>query len=348
MRILVVGLGSMGRRRLRCLTHIGGHDLAGLEPSAERAAAVGEEFSMPTFPSFEEALKWEPEALVISTPPDLHLPFALQAARHGLHFFTEASVVPEDTTELEALADQQGIVAAPSCTMRFHPAVGVLRRRIEEGAVGRVLAVTHHVGQYLPDWHPWEDYRNYYVSKRETGAAREIVPFELNWMAHLFGPVTAIAGFQGKLSSLEVDIDDLYSQLVAFGSGVQGTLVVEVVSRPAIRQARIVGEDGTLIWDWNDRCVREWTAASGEWITHEDPAPIAGPGGDWVSENMYIAEMEGYLAAIGGDRAAYPFSLAEDRHLLGALAAAERSWAERSWVDVDGAGADQASRSTAL
>jgi predicted dehydrogenase len=346
MRILVVGLGSMGRRRLRCLTHIGGHELAGMEPSAERAAAVGEEFGIPTFGTLDEArTEFGPDATVISTPPDLHLPIALEAARHGVHFFTEASVVPENTRELQAVAEQNGIVAAPSCTMRFHPAVGTLRRRIEEGAVGRVLGVTHHVGQYLPDWHPWEDYRTYYVSKRETGAAREIVPFELNWMTHLFGPVTQIAGYQGKLSSLEVDIDDIYSQLVGFGSGVQGTLVVEVISRPAIRQARIIGEEGTLIWDWNERCVREWSAQNGEWVVHEDPAPIAGPGGDWVSENMYIAEMEGYLAAIGGDRDAYPFSLEEDRHLLDALAAAERSWRDRAWTELDAA---QASRSTAL
>lgn len=342
MRILVVGLGSMGRRRLRCLTHIGGHDLAGLEPGAERAAAVGEEFGIPVFPGLDEATGWGPKALVVSTPPDLHLPYALEAARRGIHFFTEASVVPEDTGELERLVAEQGIVAAPSCTMRFHPAVGVLRRRIAEGAVGKVVAFTHHVGQYLPDWHPWEDYRTYYVARRETGAAREIVPFELNWLTHLFGPVTAIAGFQGKLSSLEVDIDDLYSQLVAFEDGTQGTLVVEVISRPAIRLARLIGEEGTLVWDWNERCVREWSAATGEWTVHEDPAPIAGPGGDWVSENMYIAEMEGYLAAIGGDRAAYPFSLAEDRELLAVLADAERSWAERRWADA------QASRSTAL
>ena len=343
MRILVVGLGSMGRRRLRCLTHIGGHDLAGLEPSAARAEEVGAVFSIPTFGTIEQAAEWRPDALVISTPPDLHLPIALQAAQRGWHFFTEASVVPENTRELQALAEQRGVVAAPSCTMRFHPAVRTLRRRIDAGAIGRVLAITHHVGQYLPDWHPWEDYRDYYVSRRETGAAREIVPFELNWMTHLFGPVTAIAGNQSKLSSLEVDIDDLYSQLVQFESGVQGTLVVEVISRPAIRMARLVGEEGTLAWDWSARCVREWSAVAGEWKTHDDPAPIEGPGGDWVSENMYIAEMEGYLAAIAGDRAAYPFSLEEDRHLLEALAAAERSWMERSWESLP-----QASRSTAL
>jgi predicted dehydrogenase len=200
-----------------------------------------------------------------------------------------------------------------------------MRALIGEGAIGKPLFVTHHVGQYLPDWHPWEDYRTYYVANRETGAAREIVPFELNWMAHLFGPVANVAGMRAKLSSLEVDIDDFYSALVGFESGTQSTLVIEVVSRPAIRRARVVGESGTLIWDWNERRVEEWSAGAGEWVMHDDPPPVEGPGGSWVAENMYIEEMRGYLGAIGGDASAYPFSLEEDKALLDALAEIERS-----------------------
>jgi predicted dehydrogenase len=144
-------------------------------------------------------------------------------------------------------------------------------------------------------------------------------------MAHLFGPVASVAGMRAKLSSLEVDIDDVYSALVGFGSGTQATLVIEVVSRPAIRRARIVGEEGTLIWDWTERRVEEWSAATGEWVIHDDPPPVEGPGGSWFAENMYIEEMRGYLAAIAGDPAAYPFSLEEDKALLDALAEIERS-----------------------
>jgi len=234
-------------------------------------------------------------------------------------------VVPGDTDELIAVARDAGVVGAPSCTMRFHPAVQKMRERIEAGAIGKPLFLTHHVGQYLPDWHPWEDYRTFYVAKRETGAAREIVPFELNWMAYLFGPVTSVAGERSKLSSLEVDIEDIYSTLTSFESGVRCNLVIEVISRPAIRRARIVGEEGTLIWDWTARRVEEWSASVGDWVIHDDPPPVEGPGGAWVAENMYIEEMRGYLRAIREGEQAYPFSLEEDAALLRALGEVERS-----------------------
>ena len=305
----------MGRRRVRNLRRLGDVEVAAFEPSKERRRQAAEEGSIATFATFEEGLAWEPRALVISTPPNLHAEYALAAARRGLHFFTEASVVTEGMDAVIEAVRGADVVAAPSCTMRFHPAVGVLRRRIDEGALGRPLALTHHVGQYLPDWHPWEDYRTFYVAKRETGAAREIVPFELNWLTYLFGPVTHGNCLKAKLSALEVDIDDIYSTLLRFASGLHGSMVIEVISRPAIRQARIVGEEGTLVWDWTAACVREYRAATGEWQEHPDPPPVRGPGGDWVAENMYIAEMEGFLGAIRG-AAPWPLSLQEDHALL--------------------------------
>ena len=315
MRILVVGQGSMGRRRVRNLQHIGDVEVAAFEPSDERRKQAAEESGIETFESFEGGLAWNPEALVISTPPNRHAEYALAAAQRGLHFFTEASVVTEGMEAVIEAVRGTDVVAAPSCTMRFHPAVGVLRRRIAEGAIGRPVALTHHVGQYLPDWHPWEDYRTYYVAKRETGAAREIVPFELNWLTYLFGPVTHGNCLKAKVSSLEVDIDDIYSTLLRFESGLQGSMVIEVISRPAIRQARIIGEEGTLVWDWPQAVVREYRAATGEWEEFPDPPPVRGPGGDWVAENMYIAEMQGFLDAIR-DVAPWPLSLEQDHALL--------------------------------
>jgi predicted dehydrogenase len=316
MRFLVVGLGSMGRRRLRNLTHLGGHELAGLELIDARREEVGRDAGIPVFKSLDEALAWGPEALVISTPPDQHAQYALAAAQRGLHFFTEASVVTTGMEDVIAAVQGQGIVAAPSSTMRFHPACMKLRELIDAGAIGKPLALTHHVGQHLADWHPYEDYRTFYVAKRETGAAREIVPFELNWLTQLFGPVTQLNAFVSKLSSLDADIDDIYSMLLGFESGVQGTMVIEVISRPAIRLARILGEEGTLQWDWNGRRVLQHsTGQSEEWIEHPDPPPVQGPGGEWVAENMYINEMAGFVAAIEG-REPWPLSLEDDHRLL--------------------------------
>ena len=318
MKVLIVGLGSMGRRRLRNLTHLGGCSIAAHEPVATRREQAATEYGIETFAQFDDAMAWHPDALVISTPPDLHRRYALAAARAGLHFFTEASVVPGETPDLIEAVGDQPIVAAPSCTLRFNPGVQTMRRLLADGAIGPPLAVTHHVGQHLADWHPWEDYRGFYVARRETGAAREIVPFELNWMSYLFGAVTHVTGVRTKLSSLDADIDDLYAALPRFASGVEGSLVVEVISRPAIRRARVIAENGTLEWDFGARCVREYTG-EGQWREHPDPEPMRGPGGDWVAENMYIEEMAAFLRAIRDGPEHFPFSLAEDHHLLRTL-----------------------------
>lgn len=331
MKVLIVGLGSMGRRRVRNLTHLGGCEIAAFEPVQERREQVAQEHEIATFAAFEDGLGWGPDALIISTPPDHHHPYAMAAAKAGLHFFTEASVIPGETPELIEAVASQPIVAAPSCTLRFHPGVQTMRRLLEAGAIGRPLAVTHHVGQHLADWHPWEDYRGFYVARRETGAAREIVPFELNWMTYLFGPVQRIIGYRTKLSELDADIDDLYAAMPRFASGVEGSLVVEVISRPAIRFARVIAEQGTLEWDFGARCVRSWSGQDG-WREHPDPPPVQGPGGEWVAENMYIAEMAAFLRAIREGPEAYPFTLAEDHEILQALEAIERSSADRSAV----------------
>ena len=324
MRILIVGLGSMGRRRLRNLELLGGHELAGVELQAERASAVAAEHGIPIYGSFEEGLAWGPEAVVISTPPDRHTELALEAARHGLPFFTEASVVSTGMDELIETVQSAGVVAAPSCTMRFHPAVQTLRRLLYEHAVGRPLAVIHHVGQYLPDWHPWEDYRTFYVARRETGAAREIVPFELSWLTYLFGMPEALTGMRGRIGNLDADIDDVYSAILAFPGPLRCSLIVEVLSRPAVRLARIVTERGTLVWDWEARLVRCYRAEEDKWVDYPDPPPVPGPGGKWVAENMYIEEMRAFVAAVEG-RADFPLTLSEDRALLGLLERIEES-----------------------
>jgi predicted dehydrogenase len=153
-------------------------------------------------------------------------------------------------------------------------------------------------------------------------------------MTYLFGRVGQIQGTRTKVSALEADIDDLYAAVVRFESGVQGSLVVEVISRPGIRRARIVGEEGTLIWDFGERRVLEWSRGRGEWVEHPDPPPVQGPGGAWVAENMYIEEMRGFLRGISEGREHYPFSLEEDQQLLGSLAALERASDDGHRVDL--------------
>lgn len=325
MRFLVVGLGSMGKRRIRNLKHLGCTQLAGFDPREDRRAEAAEKYAVPTFAEFARALEeFRPDALIISTPPDLHAGYAMKALEAGLHYFCEASVVSDQLDALEALARARPAqVAAPSATFKFHPSIQQLKGLVDAGAVGKPLLYTYHSGQWLPDWHPWEDYRTFYVSRRETGACREIVPFELIWLTWTLGPIASVVANRDKVSNLDADIDDVYQVLIRHETGVQGHMLVDVVARAPVRLFRLCGQEGTLEWDGVARTLRVYAAASGEWTPYPEPeAPQES--GYVYSEGMYIEEMRAFLQACQG-HSRWEHTLEQDHQMLNLLKAIEDS-----------------------
>ena len=172
MKFLVVGLGSMGKRRIRNLKQLSQNNIIGFDPRNDRCAESHEKYGIETFTDISLALKEKPDAMIISTPPDLHMHYAKIAINNKIHFFTEASVVQEEMDEVIQKLKNSNIIGSPSCTMRYHPIILKVNELIISDKIGKPLAFLYHSGQYLPDWHPWEDYRTFYVSKRKTGACR--------------------------------------------------------------------------------------------------------------------------------------------------------------------------------
>jgi len=323
MKFLVIGLGSMGKRRVRNLQYIKAGEIIGFDLRADRRKEAEKKYKIQTFGDFEKAMNQNPDALVISTPPDLHMKYAIIAAQKNKHFFTEASVVDEGMDKLIALCNGKKIVAAPSCTMRFHPSIKKIKELVAAGAVGKPLAFTYHSGQYLPDWHPWEDYRKFYVAKKRTGAAREIVPFELMWLTWVLGDIETLSCLKGKLSKLDVEIDDVYQILMSFKNGVLGHMLVDVVARVPYRTFRLLGGDGVIEWDWAAKQLKVFTAKEKKWA--EYPVEEGKPEEGYLAgEKMYIDEMNQFLKAIKG-KEKYPYSFHEDKKILNLLYMAERS-----------------------
>lgn len=323
MKFLVVGQGSMGKRRVRNLQALGHTDIVGFDPRADRAAESSEKHSIKTLTNWSDASALPAEAWIISTPPDTHMDYALQAVDRGIHFFTEANVTDERVPELLQKIKGRKLVAAPSSTLRYYPGPKRIREWLRSGAIGRPLSFTYQSGQYLPDWHPWESYKDFYVSKRETGACREIVPFELSWLLPLFGPVNKLSCLRGKVGDLDADIDDVYQLLLRFESGTLGHLLVDVVARPAVRLFRLNGTEGTIEWDHTLRRVRLWRAGTKAW-EEVDLGQGTVEKGYIHAEEPYIEEMADFVAAIRGERP-WPYSYEDDEAVLDLLVKAERS-----------------------
>lgn len=317
MSIAIVGLGSMGKRRIRNLYALGEREMVGVDSRADRREEAAKILGVRTVSSLEEALTPDVTAVVVSTPPDQHDGPALAAARLGKHVFMEASVFETGFDELEALQRARGLVIAPSCTMKFHPAIRTAKRVIDSGEIGRVVAFTHHCGQHLKLWHPWEQYQEFYVSRRETGGCREMVPFELVWLTWLCGNVESVSSLRGQVGELGVDVDDVYQLLLRFESGCLGHLLVDILQLAGNRHSRFVCTKGVITWNWDRRSLHVYRA-DGTWREYPDVYTQT------TLEGFYIDEMATFLAATRGTEV-WPHSLAEDRRILGLLLAAEAS-----------------------
>lgn len=334
MKILQVGLGSMGKRRIRNLQQVKAGEIIGFDPREDRRKEAEEKYKIRTFDDFEEAMAENPDALVISTPPDLHMKYAIIAAKRNKHFFTELNVVDTGMKELIDLCKGKKIVAAPSTTMLHHPAVQKIMKLVDNGVIGKPLTFTYHSGQYLADWHPWEDYRKFYVSKKETGAARELVSFELVWLTRIFGGIKTVSGFAGKLSNLETDIDDTYQILLRFKNGVWGHMLVDVIARAPYRVFKLLGSEGVIEWDWNTKIVKVFTVKDKKWKEYQTEHGEPEKGYVWT-EKMYIDEMNHFAKAIKGD-VKYMYSFEEDHKILKTVYAAEESSKKGKHVDMTG------------
>lgn len=317
---LHIGLGSMGKRRIRNLLWHGipQEHIFGFDQSKERGQEAEEKYGIKTFSNFEEAVQAvNPDVYIISTPPNVHHDYFLHAAKLKKHFFVEVTTVDTGYTELEPLLDNS-FVAAPSCTFRYFPAIKHVKEIIDSGRIGKILTFQYHLGQYLPDWHPWEDYRQVYFAQKETGACREMFGFELIWLTNLLqAPVKDVAGFTDKVSELEMSADDVYTAALRFENGVVGTMLIEVLARTPFRTLRLIGTEGVVEWEWLEYRIRVFDTSTKTWETTTIPKGPQEPG--YVStEEMYQEEIGYFLDAIEGKNA-YPYTFAEDRGILKTL-----------------------------
>lgn len=323
MKILQVGLGSMGQRRIRCMKKLGYQNIIGFDPRPDRQNLVTEKYDILTLGSWAEAKACDAKIWIISTPPDTHVDLGLQAIDQNAHFFAEAGVDDPKTDLLKKRLEETKLIGAASCTMNYFKGPSVIREIVTAGTIGTPKLITYQSGQYLPDWHPWEDYRDFYVSKPHTGACREIVPFELNWLTSIFGDVSKVACMKDKITDLDTEIDDIYQLLLSFQSGLSCHLMVDVIAQPAIRIFRLCGTKGSLEWDHGKNEIRLFSSAKKAWETISlAPGEIAK--GYVHQEEPYVSEMSDFFDAVNNIKD-WSNSFEQDERIIKILLAAEKA-----------------------
>lgn len=250
MNVLIVGLGSMGKRRARLAKgmdktlRIIGVDTA--DSRREEALRLG--LADEVYPTIAEAAgAAAPEAALVCTAPLSHAAIIGELLDRSIPVFTELNLVDDGYDENIAKAKEKGVVLFLSSTMLYRRETQYIKRRVTE--FGRPVHYIYHIGQYLPDWHPWENYKNFFVSNKKTNACREILAIEFPWIVKAFGEIESVHVMRDKNSTLELDFPDNYMISIRHKNGNKGVFCQDVISRKGLRRLEVYSERLHLFWE---------------------------------------------------------------------------------------------------
>ncbi|MBF0308635.1 MAG: Gfo/Idh/MocA family oxidoreductase [Magnetococcales bacterium] len=261
-RVAVLGLGSIGMRHSRNLKALGVVDLVGMDPDAGRRDRFVEEIGGRCYDRLDEACLAGVGLVVVASPNRFHLEQSLFCARQGCHQLIEKPLGTdlEAARRLEGEITSRGLFAHVGSNWKFHPALQTLHDLLGRGAVGRVTGMQVLTGQWLPDWHPWEDYRHGYSARADLQGGVVFDSHELDYVTWLLGPVKRLHGMVHHSGSLEISTEDVAVVALQVESGALATIHMDYIQREYRRRYHISGDQGTLEWDMRTGEVRLFDA----------------------------------------------------------------------------------------
>ncbi len=324
-RFLVIGCGSIGKRHIGNLIALNEKDIIAFDIKPDRLQEVKSRFGIDVLDNLADAWSFCPDVAVITAPTSMHVSLAITAADHGCHMFIEKPLShnPDSLEELLDIAKRKKLVTLVGCNMRFHPGLKQIKKMIDEGTIGRIIAMRIEFGQYLPDWHPWEDYRQGYSACAELGGGIILDAIhELDYIRWMLGEIDTVACISGKLSDLEINTEDTAAILLHFSSGAIGEVHLDYVQRTYSRTCHIIGGKGTIRWDYKTGEIAWYSAESREWQSYQNPP-------DWEPNHMYMDELRHFLKCLSKEEHPHLDVFEAARVLHTALAAKESAKTER-------------------
>ena len=316
-RILICGLGSMGKRRLKILKSLLPEaQICGVDPRQDRREEAGTQFGIPAGADFKTVFgTYTPNTVFACGPPLTHTDIVTYSLAHGADTFSELNLNAGGYKEIVELAEKNGRTAFLSATFLYKKEVEWIIARLENTDK---ISYRYHTGQYLPDWHPWESYSDFFVANKETSAVREIMSIEFPWIIKAFGEVVDYKAMKYKMSHLDLPYDDTLHLLITHANGSVGVLSFDCVSVKPERKLEV----------YTDRFFFEWQGTPGSLAEYEVGTKKMRPiqlyeevisddqYEDFIVENPYIEEIRDFFYLIRHREKKQRYDYGQDRYVL--------------------------------
>jgi predicted dehydrogenase len=328
-RILVIGVGSIGERHVRCYQATGRAEIGICELNPELRATIAERYNITeSFDNLDEALAAGWDGALIATPAHTHIPIAITVAKAGIHLIIEKplSTSMDGLEELQQLVAEKKLTAVVSYNYRAHPGVVAMKAALDSGRLGKPRQLYAMIGQHFPTYRP--AYRDIYFADHAQGggAIQDAITHIWNACEWFLGPMDAIAVDAAHQVLDGVDVEDTVNAIARHGD-VLASYAVNLYQAPNESTITIVCEKGTLRLEVHEKRWRCMTEVEGPWTDEAFDLP--------ERDSWYTLNANAILDALDGiapPRCTLEEGIQTLRVNLAALRAAET----RTWQDTKG------------
>jgi len=343
-RVAVIGAGSIGQRHIRNLRHLGLTKITALRSRQGHFQELDSALEVCEVSTWEELLDSQPDIAIVSNPSSLHLQTVFKLLPHVRGIFVEKPLSHslEGIQELLAAIEQRQVVSFVGFSLEFNPVVKAMRSLLQsaeertkvkgrkvnedEAPFGKPLSLQATAGHWLPDWHPWEDYRQSYAARRDLGGGVTLTLIhEIQMALGLFGAAESVVANFPASKLLPLDVDVIADLMIRHKGDAISQIHLDYIQRPWHREGIISCENGWIRFDFTAMKVTAQSANDTEPQTILDNPAID-------SNLAYIEMMGNFLECVQEKRIHHNFNV---WHGIESLAVAECGFqsAERGcWI----------------
>ncbi len=318
---VIVGCGSIGKRHIKNLSSLGITEITALRTFHGYTKALPEEYNVIEVGDIDSLKKVSPDIAIISNPTSLHIETARTLLQYVKGVFIEKPLAAslDGVSEFIDEVYDRGIVSFVGYNLEFHPAICTIRDLITSGSFGTPMIFQCQVGQWLPDWHPYEEYKDaYYARKSLGGGAMLTLNHELHLAESLIGPSQSVGCFLPHTDLLEVDVETVADLMIKHVSGAVSQVHLDFIQKPSHRVGVLSCERGRVNYDLSANQV---FASSGDSkaprLVWEDPL--------YDINDSYVGEMKKFLEYVREGRMRHEFDVCRAKRDMEVVEAAFES-----------------------
>jgi spore coat polysaccharide biosynthesis protein SpsF len=328
-RAVVIGAGSIGQRHIRNLRHLGITDIAALRTRHGHAQALPEELDVDELSSWEEVRRFDPNVAIIANPTALHRESVERIMPYVRGVFIEKPLADSlsGIPEILQAAARRRVVTFMGYNLQFHPIALKIAEELRGNEIGAPLSVQMTVGHWLPDWHPYEDFRESYAARKELGGGVALTLIhEIQLVMSWLGPVEGVIALFPGSNSLPLDVDVRADFMLAHTEGCVSQLHLDFVQNPYHREGIVSCERGSLRYDVAAGRLEVTGPLDGQQkVLWDEP--------DYDGNSSYLQMMETFLRYVREGRVRHEMDAWRGAESLAVVVAGRRS-AENGSIEI--------------